>query len=500
MPLPVSLSLRTVTGKFLKGNGDPETGTVVFKRVSVLQSGAEDTFITPFTHTATLDNAGEFTIDLPVTDDVDWTPQNWAYEVTITVSAWQYRFNMLLEANVAPVDLADILPAGPVPDPPITYVPWSAVGEIGGPAGPLDGTGKLPVSQLPPLSSGVDSVNGLSGVVVLDAADVGADPAGTAASAIATHAGLADPHSQYALESGLSTVATTGAYADLTGKPTVPDSPDDIGAAPVVHTHAIGDTTGLQTALDGKAATGHTHTIANVTSLQTTLDSKAPVDSPTFTGTVSGVTKAHVGLGNVDNTSDANKPISTATQAALDAKVTGPGSSADNRIPRFSGTGGKTIDQSVVDIADTGDVSGIRALLRLVSADFGADYLDRLELGYVPTATDMELLRIYVQGTVVMWLDQIGYLRGTPHTSDKDNALVRGIPRGDLTTEEGGFLELRNSGNTQDLFKVDWRTGAVWHGNGTGAAVKTNPVLVLAAAASIPAGTPVGTVILREPA
>lgn len=34
-----------------------------------------------------------------------------------------------------------------------------------------------------------------------------------------------------------------------------------------------------------------------------------------------GVTKAQVGLGNADNTSDADKPISTATQAALDAKV-----------------------------------------------------------------------------------------------------------------------------------------------------------------------------------
>lgn len=34
-----------------------------------------------------------------------------------------------------------------------------------------------------------------------------------------------------------------------------------------------------------------------------------------------GVTKAQVGLGNVDNTSDVNKPISTATQNALDSKV-----------------------------------------------------------------------------------------------------------------------------------------------------------------------------------
>ena len=32
---------------------------------------------------------------------------------------------------------------------------------------------------------------------------------------------------------------------------------------------------------------------------------------------IAGITKGTIGLGNVDNTSDANKPISTATQAAL---------------------------------------------------------------------------------------------------------------------------------------------------------------------------------------
>lgn len=51
------------------------------------------------------------------------------------------------------------------------------------------------------------------------------------------------------------------------------------------------------------------------------LNTKAPIDNPTFTGTVSGVTKAMVGLANVDNTSDADKPVSTATQTALNDKV-----------------------------------------------------------------------------------------------------------------------------------------------------------------------------------
>lgn len=58
-----------------------------------------------------------------------------------------------------------------------------------------------------------------------------------------------------------------------------------------------------------------------VATLQSAINLKAPIASPTFTGTVGGVTKAMVGLGNVDNTSDADKPISTATQAALDLKV-----------------------------------------------------------------------------------------------------------------------------------------------------------------------------------
>lgn len=62
------------------------------------------------------------------------------------------------------------------------------------------------------------------------------------------------------------------------------------------------------------------------TAQQAALDLKAPLASPTFTGTVSGVTKSHVGLGNVDNTSDANKPVSTAQAAAINARVGSPNS------------------------------------------------------------------------------------------------------------------------------------------------------------------------------
>ena len=42
----------------------------------------------------------------------------------------------------------------------------------------------------------------------------------------------------------------------------------------------------------------------------------APVNNPTFTVTVAGVTADSPGLGQVNNTSDINKPVSNATQAA----------------------------------------------------------------------------------------------------------------------------------------------------------------------------------------
>ncbi len=76
--------------------------------------------------------------------------------------------------------------------------------------------------------------------------------------------------------------------------------------------------TATQTALDLKLASA---TASTTYETITNVALKAPIASPTFTGTVSGVTATMVGLGNVDNTSDANKPVSTATQTALDLKV-----------------------------------------------------------------------------------------------------------------------------------------------------------------------------------
>lgn len=69
----------------------------------------------------------------------------------------------------------------------------------------------------------------------------------------------------------------------------------------------------------------------NNVDLQTTLNTKANLANPTFTGTVNGITKSMVGLGNVDNTTDLNKPVSTATSTALGLK-------ANLASPTFTGT------------------------------------------------------------------------------------------------------------------------------------------------------------------
>jgi len=57
-------------------------------------------------------------------------------------------------------------------------------------------------------------------------------------------------------------------------------------------------------------------------------------------------TKTLLALNNVDNTSDLNKPISSNTQTALDAKVAGPASAVNNQIAVFDGTTGKLIKDS----------------------------------------------------------------------------------------------------------------------------------------------------------
>lgn len=85
--------------------------------------------------------------------------------------------------------------------------------------------------------------------------------------------------------------------------------------------------------------------------------SYATIANPTFTGTVSGITKSMVGLGNVDNTSDANKPVSSATQTALNLKANLSGASFSGAISAPSGSsfGALTITSGLIQ--SSGDIN-----------------------------------------------------------------------------------------------------------------------------------------------
>ena len=65
-------------------------------------------------------------------------------------------------------------------------------------------------------------------------------------------------------------------------------------------------------------------------------------------------TAAQLGLGNVDDTSDANKPISTAAQIALNLKIASV-SSTDNAVVRFDGASG-AVQNSGAIIDDYGNL------------------------------------------------------------------------------------------------------------------------------------------------
>ena len=75
------------------------------------------------------------------------------------------------------------------------------------------------------------------------------------------------------------------------------------------------------------------------TATQSALNLKANLASPTFTGIVSGITKSMVGLGSVDNTADTAKPVSTAqaTAIGLKANIASPTFTGIVTAPTFSG-------------------------------------------------------------------------------------------------------------------------------------------------------------------
>jgi hypothetical protein len=171
---------------------------------------------------------------------------------------------------------------------------------------------------------------------------VNADISGTAAIAQSKVANLTtDLASKQAADSDLTDIAAltptnddllqhkAGSWTNRTPAQVKTDlslTKSDVGLSNVDNTSDAGKpvSTAMQTALDDKANTSSLASVAtsgDYNDLINTPTINYPVDSVNGqTGTVV-LPQSDVGLGNVDNTSDMSKPISTATQTALDNKV-----------------------------------------------------------------------------------------------------------------------------------------------------------------------------------
>lgn len=129
----------------------------------------------------------------------------------------------------------------------------------------------------------------------------------------------------------------------------------------------------IDTAIAGKSPTGHKHTKSDITDFPTlgTASSKdvASTGNASATQVVMGndsrltdarkasdvqawakaenkpsYTKLEVGLGNVDNTSDTNKPVSTAQQTAIDTAYVNANKYTDKKVADLIGTAPETMD------------------------------------------------------------------------------------------------------------------------------------------------------------
>ncbi|MER6485736.1 SGNH/GDSL hydrolase family protein [Streptomyces virginiae] len=207
MPFPPGVATVTLTGRYCHPDGTPISGTVTFSAPSLLTISGADTIATGSVTVTLVD--GAFSVVLIATDNASAQPTDWLYNVIERLQDVSSRsYAIALPQGTPNVNLADIAPANPNAG---NYIP--VIGPAGTPGKTiLSGTGAPGVgtgiagdfyidtatwtiygpktgtwpSGVALAGSGlISSVNGLTGAVVLDADDVGADPAGTSATAIA---------------------------------------------------------------------------------------------------------------------------------------------------------------------------------------------------------------------------------------------------------------------------------------------------------------------------
>lgn len=139
MTFPATLTLVTVTGQF---DVPPDGGAAGWVRFIADRPLQGSSIVPPFERIATLDTTGAFSIQLPATNDPQWSPSGWAYRVEVSVSGSVFSGTLQLDYLTTSVTLAPLFqPAGAAVTG-TTYILLSQRSVAGGVAG-LDSDGDV---------------------------------------------------------------------------------------------------------------------------------------------------------------------------------------------------------------------------------------------------------------------------------------------------------------------------------------------------------------------
>lgn len=417
MPLPSPLQTATVVGYWASpAGGGPLTGAATLVPLNAAISPAADVLLTTTPGKITLVNGIAQWTGVLLTDSAGLSNR---VPYRLVVSGDDYFTDEVIElltsmVSAGTIRLSTVAAAQPTVSV-TTYLLAASLGQIGGPAGPLDSNGQIPLNQIPSGSTTPDATTISKGVVQLagDLAGTAAAPtvpglAGkqpldsdlTAIAALAPADGalIQRVAGAWASQTAAQVKASLGiTYGDITG--TVPTAA--LPPLAINETFTVADQAAMLalTAQRGDMAirTDNGRTYVLSTDSPGTLADWKEVLAAGQVQSVAGKTgvvllvKADVGLSNVDNTSDANKPVSTAQQTALNGKVDkslvdAAGDlyvgTADNTVARLPvGTNGQIL------VADSTQTPGMRWSARTNPA------YDPVMEGLIAVAADPALFR-----------------------------------------------------------------------------------------------------------
>jgi len=107
----MSLVTVPVHGQILgPDNVTPAVGTITFRTLIELRDVVSNVVYAPMEFVATLDVNGEFTLNLPTTDNADILPLDWIYGVYINTTTWNEIVYVQLPFSPGTTEFADLTP------------------------------------------------------------------------------------------------------------------------------------------------------------------------------------------------------------------------------------------------------------------------------------------------------------------------------------------------------------------------------------------------------